>query len=219
MNIVSVCFLAPNWWLSIIAEMSNDHQKARNTHVIYGSLVTVAFVAMTVSSFSFYYLLLKAAENLHSKMTLATIKAPVKFFDSTPAGRILNRFSKDIGSMDDVLPPLFLQALIFCLFSLSAILVPAATNYWLFLALLPIIGLFVYFARYYLKTSRELKRIEAIKCSPVYSHVAETVNGLEIVHSSNMSGAFLDKLKRLVSMYLPFEYKIERVPKKTFSKI
>ena len=156
---------------------------------------------------------------LHSKMTLATIKAPVRFFDSTPAGRILNRFSKDIGSMDDVLPPLFLQAVIFCLFSLSAILVPAATNYWLFLALLPIIGLFVYFARYYLKTSRELKRIEAIKCSPVYSHFAETVNGLEIVHTSNMSGAFVDKLKRLVSMYLSVTYKCEHVPRKTWSKI
>ena len=219
MDIVSVCLLAPNWWLSKMAEMSNDKQKAPNTHVIHGSLVAVSLVAMTVSSFSLYYLLLKAAENLHSKMILATIKAPVKFFDSTPAGRILNRFSKDIGSMDDVLPPLFLQALIFCLFSLSAILVPAAANYWLFLALLPIIGLFVYFTRYYLKTSRELKRIEAIKCSPVYSHVAETLNGLEIVHTSNMSGAFVDKLKRLVSMYLSVAYQRDHVPKKTWSKI
>ena len=200
MNIVSVCLLAPNWWLSRMAEMSRDQQKAPNTHIIHGSLVAVSIVVMTASSFSFYYLLLKAAENLHSKMTLATIKAPVKFFDSTPAGRILNRFSKDIGSMDDVLPPLFLQALIFCLFSLSAILVPAATNYWLFLALLPIIGIFVYTARYYLKSSRELKRIEAIKCSPVYSHVAETVNGLEIVHTSNMNRTFVDRLKRLVSI-------------------
>ena len=201
LNTVPVCLLAPNWWLSIIAEMSRDQQKAPNTHIIHGSLVAVSIVVMTVSSFSFYYLLLNAAENLHRKMTLATIKAPVKFFDSTPAGRILNRFSKDIGSMDDVLPPLFLQALIFCLFSLSAILVPAATNYWLFLALLPIIGIFVYFTRYYLKSSRELKRIEAIKCSPVYSHVTETVTGLEIVHTSNMSKTFVDRLKWLVSIY------------------
>ena len=198
MNTVPVCLLAPNWWLSRIAEMSHDQQIATNTRVVYGSLVAVALVVMTMSSFSFYYLLLKAAENLHSKMTVATIKAPVKFFDSTPAGRILNRFSKDIGCMDDVLPPLFLQALIYCLFSASAILVPVATNYWLFLTLLPIIGIFVYFARYYLRSSRDLKRIEAIKCSPVYSHITETVNGLEIVRTSNMSKTFLERLKRLV---------------------
>ena len=181
-----------------MAEMSPEQQKASLTHVIHGCLVVVSILVMTASSFSFYYLLLKGAENLHSKITLSTIKAPVKFFDSTPAGRILNRFSKDIGSMDDVLPPLFLQALIFCLFSLSAILVPAATNLWLFLALLPIIGIFVYFARYYLKSSRELKRIEAIKCSPVYSHITETANGLEIVHTSNMSKTFLERLHRSV---------------------
>ena len=181
-----------------MAQMSHDQQKSTNTHVIHGSLVAVALVVMTMSSFSFYYLLLKAAENLHSKMTVATIKAPVKFFDLTPAGRILNRFSKDIGCVDDVLPPLFLQALIYCLFSLSGILVPVATNYWLFLALLPIIGIFVYITRYYLRSSRELKRIEAIKCSPVYSHITETVYGLEIVHTSNMSKTFVDRLKRLV---------------------
>ena len=197
--LLSVCLIAPNWWLAKMAEMSHDQQKAPITQAIHASLVAVSIVVMAVSSLFFTYTLLKAAENLHNKMTLATIKAPVKFFDSTPAGRILNRFSKDIGSMDDVLPPLFLQALIFCLFSLSAILVPAATNYWLFLALLPILGLFVYFARYYLKTSRELKRIEAIKCSPVYSHITETAKGLEIVHTSNMNRTFLDMLERYVA--------------------
>ena len=59
----------------------------------------------------------------------------------------------------------------------------------------------MYFARYYLKSSRELKRIEAIKCSPVYSHVTETVDGLEVVHTSNMSKTFIDRLKWLVSSY------------------
>ena len=219
MNTAPVCLLAPNWWLSRMAEMSQDQQKATNTNVIHGSLVAVAIVVTAISSFSFYYLLLKAAENLHSKMTVATIKAPVNFFDSTPAGRILNRFSKDIGCLDDVLPPLFLQALIFCLFSLSAILVPAATNYWLFLALLPIIGIFVYFARYYLRSSREMKRIEAIKCSPVYSHITETINGLEIVHTtSDMSKTFVDRLKRLVLIKRFVSFKTVKVTKYVTSK-
>ena len=178
--------------------MLPDQQKAPDTHVIHACLVAVSIVVTTASCFLFYYLLLKAAENLHNKMTLTTIKAPVFFFDTNPAGRILNRFSKDVGCMDDVIPPLFLQAVKFCLFSLSAILVPAATNYWLFLVLLPIIAIFGYYVRYYLKSSRELKRIEAIKCSPVYSHITETLNGLEIVHTSNMNKTFLDRLQRLV---------------------
>ena len=196
MNIVSVCLLAPTWWLAKMAEMSSEDQKAPITQVIHACLVAASFVALATSSFFFYYLLLKAAENLHNKMTEAVIKAPVLFFDTNPAGRILNRFSKDIGCMDDVLPLIFLTAIILCLFSFFAVFVPAATNYWLFLALLPIIGIYVYFGRYYLKSTRELKRIEAMKCSPVYSHVTETVNGLEIVHSSNMNRTFVDRLQR-----------------------
>ena len=178
--------------------MSNEKQKAVDTHVIYAILVAVSIIIMTASSLLFYYILLKASETLHNKMTIATIKAPVFFFDTNPAGRILNRFSRDVGCMDDVLPPLFLEAIKFSLFSLCTVLVPAATNYWLFLALLPIIAIFGYYARYQLKSSRGMKRIEAVKCSPVYSHITDTLNGLEIIHTSNMDDAFIEKFYRLV---------------------
>lgn len=109
--LLSVCLIAPNWWLAKMAEMSHDQQKALITQAIHASLVAVSIVVMAVSSFFFTYTLLKAAENLHNKMTLATIKAPVLFFDTNPAGRIQNRFSKDVGCMDDVLPLIFLHAL------------------------------------------------------------------------------------------------------------
>ena len=118
--------------------MSYDQQKSPVTQVIHACLVAASIVVMTASCFLFYFLLLKAAENLHNKMTLTTLHAPVLFFDTNPAGRILNRFSKDVGCMDDVLPQLFLQAVIICLSSLSAMLVPAVTNYWIFLVLLPL---------------------------------------------------------------------------------
>ena len=203
-EIVSVCLLAPNWWLAKMVEMSREDQKAPVTQLIHGCLVLASIFFMAVSSLFFYYILLKASENLHNKMAIATIKAPVLFFETNPAGRILNRFAKDIGSMDDVLPPIFLQALQLCLSSIGAILVPAATNYWLFLALLPIIAIYMYFGKYFLKSSRELKRIEAIRCSPVYSHITETVNGLEIVHSSNMNKTFLDRLQRSVFVYVSY---------------
>ncbi|XP_022792486.1 multidrug resistance-associated protein 4-like isoform X2 [Stylophora pistillata] len=191
-----VCLLAPNWWLAKVSEMSPTQQKALYTQAIHASLVAVSLVITTVSCFSFYFLLLRAAENLHNKMAMALVKAPVFFYDTNPAGRILNRFSKDVGTMDDVLPLRFLESLTVCLSSLLAFLVPAATNYWLVLALLAIFSIFVYYARYYLASSRELKRIEAIKCSPVYSHITETFHGLEIVHISNKNKAFLERLQR-----------------------
>ncbi|XP_022790081.1 multidrug resistance-associated protein 4-like [Stylophora pistillata] len=84
-NLMCVALIVPNWWLAKIAEMSNEKQKAVDTHVIYASQVAVSIIIMTASSFLFYYLL-RASKALHNKMTTAIIKAPVSFFDSTLAG-------------------------------------------------------------------------------------------------------------------------------------
>ena len=75
--------IVPNWWLAKIAEMSNEKQKVVDTHVIYAILVAVSIIIMTASSLLFYYILLKASETLHNKMTISTIKAPVLFSTQT----------------------------------------------------------------------------------------------------------------------------------------
>jgi len=69
---------------------------------------------------------LKASENLHDEMIKAVFKAPVLIFDTNPVGRILNRFSKDIGNMDDQLPGQFLFAVQLCLYFFSATILSAA---------------------------------------------------------------------------------------------
>lgn len=192
----SVFLVSPYWWLSQIANMTFSQQRNAVTLGIYGSLVIGTLLLSTVVSSFFFYTLLRASQKLHDKMTTAVIKAPVIFFDTTSAGRILNRFSKDIGCMDDTLPPQFLHAVQLCLFSLGATLLSAATNYWLVIGITPLVLLFLYFGRYYLKTSRELKRVEAIKCSPVYAHISDTVAGLEVIRSSGMECSFLQELFR-----------------------
>lgn len=191
---VQVVLISPHWWLSKIAEMSFSQQRSTVTLGIYGSLVVGALFLSAVVSFLFYYTLLHASENLHNKMVTAVMQAPVLFFDTNPVGRILNRFSKDIGCMDDTIPPQFLLAVQLCLFTIGATLLSAVTNYWLLIGIIPLIVLFVYFGSYYLKTSRELRRMEAIKCSPVYSHIADTVSGLEVIRSSRMEKDFLQEL-------------------------
>ncbi|PFX16866.1 Multidrug resistance-associated protein 4 [Stylophora pistillata] len=200
---VQVVSISPYWWLSRIASMSDDQQRDLTTLGIYGSLVIGTLILSTIISFLFLSTLLRASEKLHDKMFTAIIKAPVFFFDTNPVGRILNRFSKDVGCMDDTLPPQFLLAVQLCLFSLGATLLPAATNYWLVIGITPLILLFFYYARYYLKTSRELKRLEAIKCSPVYSHISDTIAGLEVIRSSDMEKIFLQDLFRYQDQNTP----------------
>ena len=176
-----------------MTEMPFEQQKSTEALVVYGSIVTVSFLFTTASCICFYLAALKASETLHDKMTMAIIKAPVLFFDTNPVGRILNRFSKDIGGMDDLLPVEFLWASYLCLYVCSATILSAVTNVWLCITCIPLILLFIYLAIYYLKSAREIRRLEALTCSPVYSLIADTVAGLEVIHSSKMEDNFLQR--------------------------
>ena len=192
----SVFWIAPYWWLSRMTEMSFEQQNNYNTLLVYGSIVTVSLLLTTICSFCFYVVALKASENLHDQMTKAVITAPVLFFDTNPVGRILNRFSKDVGSMDDLLPGKFLFAIQLCLHFFSATILSAVSNVWLFITCTPLTILFIYLTKYYLKSAREIRRLESITCSPVYSLISDTMAGLEVIRSSEMENDFLKKFYR-----------------------
>ena len=189
-------WVAPYWWLSRMTEMPFEQQKNYITLLVYGSIVIVSLLLTTVCSFCFYFAVLKASENLHDKMTKAVITAPVLFFDTNPVGRILNRFSKDVGSMDDLLPGKFLFATQLCLYFFSATILSAVSNVWLFITCTPLTILFICLARYYLKSAREIRRLESITCSPVYSLITDTMAGLEVIRSSKMEDDFLQRFYR-----------------------
>ena len=173
--------------------MPFEQQRSFTTLLVYGSIVTGSLLLTLLSSFCFYLAALKASENLHDQMTKAVLKAPVLFFDTNPAGRILNRFSKDIGCMDDILPGKFLFAIQLCLYFFTATTLSAVANFWLFITCAPLTVLFIYLTKYYLKSAREIRRLEAITCSPVYSLIADTMAGLEVIRSSEMENDFLQK--------------------------
>ena len=129
-------------------------------------------------------------------MVVAILQAPVLFFDSNPAGRILNRFSNDIGCVDELLPKTFLLAIHKLLLMLTLIVIPIATNLLLLFAVVPLSGLVVYISKYYLQTSRELKRLESICRSPVVSHISETLIGLDTIRTRGRQRDFEDTFCR-----------------------
>ena len=188
--------VSPDLWLSVLTTLSRDDQKDKTNLVIYVSCVAAAVLLTTLRAYAFFLVVLKSSENLQNDMVIAILKAPVLFFDSNPIGRILNRLSKDIGCMDEVLPKTFLFALQIVLFVLTAALVPLVANIWLAAVVVPIILLYVYIARYFMRTSRELKRLECMCRSPVLTQISESLDGLDTIRSRGRQKEFADLLHR-----------------------
>ena len=186
-------------WLSLLVKKHPEDQKCQRNLYVYGSLVLVSFTFLVFRAFGFYLVSLRCSECLHNKMVAAVLQAPVFFFDSNPIGRIMNRFSKDIGCMDEVLPKSFLRAIQRTLLMFSSILLPTVINPWILFAVVPIALLAGLISRYYLKTSRELQRIESVSRSPVFSHFSETLDGLGTIRTRKKEGDFIDAFCR----YLP----------------
>ena len=198
MVFLSANIVAPDLWLSFLAKLNQEDQKNKTYLSVFACLVGACFIFTIVRAYGFFHVCLKCAERLHDKMVVAILQAPVLFFDSNPVGRILNRFSNDIGCVDELLPKTFLAAMQRVLAIFVQILVTVATNVWLMFLVVPISVLVVFLSNYYLKTARELKRLESISRSPVFAHFSETLIGLDTIRTRGRQRDFVDTLYRYV---------------------
>ncbi|EYC42852.1 hypothetical protein Y032_0515g2785 [Ancylostoma ceylanicum] len=163
---------------------------------IYGISLVILFVSGLIKAMIFVKVSLNAASRLHNNMFSSVIRGTVGFFDATPTGRILNRFSKDMDEIDVKLPftaEVFLQNMITCIGFLLVIA-------WVFpaflIACIPLFAVFVLFVMCFRAGIRSLKRSENISRSPLFDHITATIEGLACIHSYGQSARFLEALKQ-----------------------
>lgn len=135
----------------------------------YALLTALALVLAVVRSTSFVWLALAAARGLHDAMAATIFHAPMRFFDENPRGRLLNRFASDLDKVDSQLPTIAGDTLRLACTVGGAIAICLALLPPLVFALVPCWVTFRRIQRYYLKSSRELARLEATARSPVYA--------------------------------------------------
>ncbi|XP_055859162.1 ATP-binding cassette sub-family C member 3-like [Episyrphus balteatus] len=130
---------------------------------------------------------------LHEFLMKNAIRFPMDYFDTTPLGRILNRFSKDVDTVDNILP-LNLRMMISQFFSVIATITVICISTPIFLAAIVPMALIYWFAqRFYVATSRQLMRLESVTRSPIYSHFSETVTGVTTIRAYGVGGSFIDE--------------------------
>uniref|UniRef100_A0A4W5RNL0 ATP-binding cassette, sub-family C (CFTR/MRP), member 10 n=1 Tax=Hucho hucho TaxID=62062 RepID=A0A4W5RNL0_9TELE len=163
---------------------------------VYGSIAGANTVFTAFRAFLFAYGGIRAATVVHNRLLDTVLKATVTFFDTTPLGRILNRFSSDLYSVDDTLP-FFLNILLANIFGLLGMLVVMSYGLpWFLVSLLPLGLLYHCTQSFYRHTSRDLKRLCSLTLSPVYSHFSETLSGLGTIRASSSASRFEEENER-----------------------
>ena len=188
-------------WITL---WTNDSAKSYEAYpmvfYIVGSVVIAVIMAIVafLRSACLAFRTMHASNNLHYRVLRRVLGAPTSFFDVTPIGRLISRFSKDLFSMDEELGS-YMDFFIFCsLFVISTLAVIVFATPW-FGAIVPfIMAIYIFTVNYYRDVNREAKRIESVVRSPVYAHFSETLGGLVTIRAFEDTSRFVETNMKLV---------------------
>ncbi|KAK9459530.1 P-loop containing nucleoside triphosphate hydrolase protein [Lipomyces oligophaga] len=165
---------------------------------IYGLIAVVYIFLSFLREALFYYGSLAASKRLFDRLLSTVMRAKPRFFDSTPVGRIINRFSKDIESIDREVA---VDGLSFMHSILSVLVIIGIISFIIpqFLVIgLVICVIFFLVNMFYLQSSRELKRMQSVTRSPIYQHFGETLVGVSTIRAYGYEQRFSDESMRKV---------------------
>ncbi|CAK9798977.1 ATP-binding cassette sub-family C member 4 [Anthophora quadrimaculata] len=155
-----------------------------NALCVYGFLIVCCILTVLVRNMFFMKVCMNASKNLHDSMYTNILHTVISFFHHNTSGRILNRFSKDVGSMDEMLPKVMLETFQIFLVIIGVLCMILTVNRWMIIPLFALLVLFFFVRLIYQKTAQSVKRLEGIARSPVFSHVTATLSGLVTIRNS-----------------------------------
>ena len=177
-------------------------------YLIIYALLSVFYVLISLVREGYiFWGSLRASRTIHTRVLESVFRAKLQFFDTTPLGQLMNRFSKDVEAIDQDVAPVAVGVL-GCLFSMISIVVLISVITPGFL----IAGFFItiiYTAigKFYLRSSRDLKRLESVQRSPLYQQFGETLSGIVTIRAYGDERRFIrDNQSRVDTYNRPFIY-------------
>ncbi|XP_058399729.1 ATP-binding cassette sub-family C member 2 [Diceros bicornis minor] len=194
----SAAFVGSNLWLSA---WTSDSITFNATHYpasqrdmrlgVYGALGLAQGAFVLIANIWSVYGSAHASNILHRQLLNNILRAPMNFFDTTPIGRIVNRFAGDISTVDDTIPT-SLRSWILCFLGIISVLVMICMATPIFVVIIIPLGIiYVCVQIFYVATSRQLRRLDSVTRSPIYSHFSETVSGLSVIRAFEHQQRFL----------------------------
>ncbi|XP_039477578.1 canalicular multispecific organic anion transporter 1-like isoform X2 [Oreochromis aureus] len=188
--IQTAAFTGQNLWLSDWTGDSVEYYNTtypswkRDTRVgVFGALGVAQGLFVFLGTLLLANASINASRILHSRLLNNILRVPMVFFDTTPIGRVINRFAKDIFTIDEAIPA-SLRSCLLCLMSvLGTVFVICLVTPFFAIVIIPLALIYFFVQRFYIATSRQLRRLDSVSRSPIYSHFGETVSGLSVIRA------------------------------------
>lgn len=190
-NIVTSLWLS--WWTSDRFGYSTGQYIGA-----YAALGVVQALMMFVFSVLLSILGTRSSKVMLQRAMTRVLRAPMGFFDTTPLGRITNRFAKDVDIMDNNLTDAMRMYFFTLAMIISVFILIIVYFHYFAIALGPLFVMFVFSAGYYRASAREIKRHESVLRSGVFARFSEAVSGTASIRAYGLQQHFIEGLKREV---------------------
>jgi ABC-type multidrug transport system fused ATPase/permease subunit len=176
-------YLLSDYWLATWSAQTPAVQHQAKWVWVYAIYAISILLVSIVRAQLFFRRCLAAATSLHDEAASRLFGAPLSFFHTNPTGRVLNRFSKDQGSVDEQLPVVAFDALQALMMVMGAFILLSIVVPFIIPVFIPLGIAFAWVHRRYVTTSRELKRFEAVSRSPLFAAFSATLKGLTTIRA------------------------------------
>ncbi|EPS34615.1 hypothetical protein PDE_09579 [Penicillium oxalicum 114-2] len=183
-----------NYWLKNWTDYNEIHGRNQNV----GKFISVylafglgsSLLVIVQNLILWIFCSIEASRKLHERMAHAIFRSPMNFFETTPSGRILNRFSSDIYRVDEVLARTFNMLFANSARAIFTMVVISSSTPAFLLLVVPLAWIYLSYQKYYLRTSRELKRLDSVTRSPIYAHFQESLGGISTIRAYRQENRF-----------------------------
>ncbi|KAE9547808.1 hypothetical protein FO519_008982 [Halicephalobus sp. NKZ332] len=211
--ISNILGLYSNLYLADWSDHATEIQKGENRSTelrtkigVYTVLGIGQVLFICIASLPMALGMIIASKVFHEKMLTNILRSPMAFFDVTPLGRILNRFGKEIYTTDATLPASMISTTSTIIQAIFTIIVPVIVTPWILAPLIPIAYGYFKLLKFYISTSRQLKRLESTMRSPIYSHFQESIQGTTSIRAYKCTKSFILESQKRVDNNLTSYY-------------
>ncbi|KAG0345643.1 Multidrug resistance-associated protein 1 [Podila humilis] len=191
--LAQACQIGTNLWLKYWTTPGSGAERPLGVLLgVYAALIMSYMIITVIVSYVVMVLgAIRASTRLHERLLTTMLRLPMSFFDTTPLGRIVNRFSSDVFSTDETLPFNWINVFSCAMSVIGTIIVIGATTP-IFLAIVPpLVILYLLIQAFYIRASRALKRVDSVSKSPIYQHFSESLAGVSTIRALRAENRFI----------------------------